>query len=61
MIWYLRSMGDRDAHCGELRPNGKVHAKCGAVFAPPPYLRGGLPGEPPDPQQVCSACRKVEH
>ncbi|MGH3548959.1 MAG: hypothetical protein ACRDQU_12780 [Pseudonocardiaceae bacterium] len=43
-------MGDRDTHRGELRPSGKVHAKCGALFTPPQYLRRGLPGGPPDPQ-----------
>ncbi|MEO7195257.1 MAG: hypothetical protein ABIZ05_10600 [Pseudonocardiaceae bacterium] len=61
VTWYLRSLGDRDTHRGELRPtSGKVHAECGAVFTPPQYLRGGLPGAPPDPQQVCTACRRVE-
>ncbi|MEO7195953.1 MAG: hypothetical protein ABIZ05_14255 [Pseudonocardiaceae bacterium] len=60
MTWYLRSISDRDTHRGELQPSGKVHAECGAVFTPPAYLRGGLPGEPPDPKQVCSACRGVK-
>jgi hypothetical protein len=34
--WYLRSMGDRDTHCGELQPDGSVRARCGVSFQPRP-------------------------
>ena len=61
MEWYLRSLGDRDTHRGELRPDGTVTAVCGAVFRPVQYLGKdpALSGEPADPQQVCLTCRHV--
>ncbi|MGH3845640.1 MAG: hypothetical protein ACRDS0_30065 [Pseudonocardiaceae bacterium] len=57
--WYLRSMGDRDTHRGELRPDGTVTAACGINFHPLCLLRDtgpALPGLPPDPDQICPAC-----
>jgi hypothetical protein len=37
-----------------------VHAVCGAEFVPLtigwPPVRGPLPGNPPDPDQVCQEC-----
>lgn len=58
MPWYLRSTGDADTHRGQLRPDGTVVAECGAQFRPPPIVPGGpaLPGEPPDPDQICPDC-----
>ncbi len=68
--WYLRSLGDHDTHHGDLRDDGTVVARCGIGFTPRPTLRvagpppgrlviGGfaLPGNPPDPDQVCPRCR----
>jgi hypothetical protein len=57
--WYLRSMGDRDTHCGELQPDGSVRARCGVSFQPRPlpYNRIALPGQPQDPDQICPQCR----
>jgi hypothetical protein len=65
MSWYLRSLGDHDTHCGELREDGTVLARCGTSFTPRPTLKvvrplpvtlviGGLAlrGRPPDPDQV---------
>jgi len=67
--WFLRSLGDHDTHRGELRGDGTVLARCGAVFTPRPTLRiaGPPPGQlvtgdlalrgnPPDPDQVCQEC-----
>lgn len=59
VTWYLRSGGDHDTHRGELRANGTVTASCGVEFVPRPLVFGrgpGLPGYPPDPDQVCPAC-----
>ena len=61
MAWYLRSIGDRDTHRSELRhPDGTVTATCGIRFRPRELLRGAtaLRGEPPDPDQICPACRR---
>lgn len=57
--WYLRSAGDCDTHCGELRPDGMVAALCGAVFVPKPLPldRIALPGHPQDRDQICPACQ----
>ncbi|MFY9809432.1 MAG: hypothetical protein WCC38_18620 [Pseudonocardiaceae bacterium] len=60
VTWFLRSMSDRDTHRGRLQPNGTVVAACGAVFRPGDYLPRGLPGDPPDPEQVCPDCRRVK-
>ena len=62
MRWYLRSMADRDTHHGTLRGDGLVVAECGAVFEPIslPFGRLSLPGEPPDPDQVCPTCRRPQ-
>lgn len=59
--WFVRSMGDADTHRGVYSPATRsVHAMCGIEFQPvpvswPPKL-GPLPGNPPDPQQVCPQC-----
>jgi hypothetical protein len=57
--WYVRSTGERDTHsAGGVHRDGSVVAVCGARFRP--LLVGGrtaLPGHPPDPEQVCPACR----
>ena len=61
MPWYLRSIGDRDTHRSELlHPDGTVTAACGIRFRPRELLRGAiaLRGEPPDPDQICPACRR---
>jgi hypothetical protein len=61
MPWYLRSIGDRDTHRGTLlHPDGTVSAACGIRFRPRELLCGAtaLPGEPPDPGQICPACRR---
>ena len=57
--WYLRSIGDRDTHRGELQPNGIVRSACGVSFQPRtlPYGRLALPGPPQDPDQICPQCR----
>ncbi len=60
--WYVRTTADRDTHRGTLRDDGNVHAECGEVFRPIKPLRNrgpALPGEPPDPEQVCLTCCKV--
>jgi hypothetical protein len=56
MTWYRRSMNDHDTHRGHLR-RGRVMAVCGVEFSPLRAWRksgSALPGEPPDPEQVCS-------
>lgn len=71
MTWFLRSLGDHDTHQGQLGSDGTVRAVCGAMFRPRPTLRveGPSPGElvegplalrgnPPDPEQICSACQR---
>jgi hypothetical protein len=57
--WYLRSLADRDTHCGELRADGSVCALCGVEFVPRALPLGdpALPVSPLDPDQVCPACR----
>lgn len=70
LSWYLRSLGDRDTHRGQMRGDGTVLARCGVSFTPRPTLRvvGPPPGElvsagpalrghPPDPEQVCPQCQ----
>jgi hypothetical protein len=69
--WFLRSLGDQDTHRGELRRDGTVLARCGALFIPRPTLMVAGPppgtlvtgplalkGSPPDPDQVCPACQR---
>lgn len=61
MAWYLRSIGDRDTHRDALaHPDGTITAACGIRFRPRELLRGkkALPGEPPDPDQICPACHR---
>ncbi|MGH3752862.1 MAG: hypothetical protein ACRDRP_09230 [Pseudonocardiaceae bacterium] len=60
MSWYLRTAKDADTHRGELRPDGMVTARCGAVFAPLPlpFDRIALPGHPQDRDQICPGCRR---
>lgn len=73
MTWYLRSLGDHDTHCGDLRADGTVLASCGVSFTPRLTLRvaGPPPGElvaagpalkgkPPDPDQICRECEHCE-
>jgi hypothetical protein len=63
-------LGDHDTHRGELREDGMVLARCGALFIPWPTLKVvgpppgtlvtgplPLPGSPPDPDQVCPDCQ----
>ncbi len=61
MSWYLRSMGDRDTHRGQLQADGMVVAWCGIRF-PPRLLPGGLalPGHPQDRDQICPQCHQVK-
>ena len=59
--WFLRSMSDKDTHRGIYSPATRnVHSRCGLEFIPLPIgIRGdriSLPGEPPDPDQVCPTC-----
>jgi hypothetical protein len=58
--WYLRSIGDRDTHCGELQSDGSVLGRCGVEFRarPLPYGRIALPYYPADPEQICPQCRE---
>ncbi len=60
-LWWLRSMADHDTHRG-LKSGGSVDAACGIRFAPRPVAFGGeaLPGEPPDPDQICPQCLLVQ-
>jgi hypothetical protein len=63
--WYVRSMSDNDTHLGwYCTTTRNVHAVCGTEFVP---LRIGwrgdrlaLPGQPPDPKQVCPNCYTAE-
>jgi hypothetical protein len=58
--WYLRSMSDNDTHYGSWSGVSRsVHALCGVEFQPVRLPYGGtfLPGMPPDPDQICPACR----
>ena len=57
MRWYLRSLCDRDTHRGELRKDGTVVALCGVTFRP--RLLPALPGQPPDPVQICPQCYRA--
>lgn len=60
MHWYVRSLADQDTHRGELSlVTHSVRAVCGVEFVPLKALRNRgpeLPGQPPDPEQVCPAC-----
>ncbi len=58
MSWYLRSLGDRDTHRGALCNDGTVVTLCGVTFRPRllPDSAGALPGQPPDPAQICPQC-----
>ncbi|MGH3943517.1 MAG: hypothetical protein ACRDRY_15850 [Pseudonocardiaceae bacterium] len=61
MSWYLRSIGDADTHCGDLRDDGAVLGRCGVVFQPRqlPLGRLALPGQPQDRDQICPQCYRV--
>ncbi|MGH3823767.1 MAG: hypothetical protein ACRDRA_13205 [Pseudonocardiaceae bacterium] len=60
--WYLRSMGDRDTHCGTYSiMTSSVHAACGAEFEPLKRTNGApivLTPAPPDPDQICPTCQR---
>ncbi len=58
MTWYLRSTSDHDTHRGRLGRNGAVVAQCGIRFEPRTiaFGRKALPGDPPDPDQICPKC-----
>ena len=62
MPWYLRSMADQDTHRGEYSiTSHKVHAACGLQFVPLKLADGAplvLPGDPPDPDQICPDCHQ---
>lgn len=63
--WYVRSMGDNDTHRGRYCTTTRsVHALCGMEFMPLPIGWGGhrlaLPGQPPDPEQICSDCYRAQ-
>jgi hypothetical protein len=59
--WFLQSMSDGDTHRGVYSSaTGTVHARCGAEFKPLKKTNGApivLVPVPPDPVQICSACR----
>ena len=61
MSWYLRSLCDHDTHRGELRKDGTVVALCGVTFRPRLLPAGAvaLPGQPPDPAQICPQCYRA--
>jgi hypothetical protein len=63
MHWYVRTTADGDTHCGDLSPdNRRVHGLCGVEFVPFKALRDRgpeLPRYPPDPGQICAACRRA--
>ena len=60
--WFLRSMGDRDTNCGTYSTATRsVHAMCGIEFQPLKRITGApilLTPVPPDPAQICPACRR---
>jgi len=61
MPWYLCSIGDHDTHRGELlHPDGTVTVACGIRFRPHPLLHSAIAPRsgPPDPDQICLACRR---
>lgn len=62
MNWFLRSMGDRDTHCGTYSiATRSVHAACGAEFQPLTLTNGApivLAPSPPDPDQICPQCKR---
>ncbi|MGH3887775.1 MAG: hypothetical protein ACRDSZ_14625 [Pseudonocardiaceae bacterium] len=58
MTWFMLSMGKHSTHHGGLVA-GSVLADCELVLAVSRAVRLDLePGEsPPDPDQICPACR----
>lgn len=61
MTWYWRSLSDRDTYRGNVR-RGRVLAACGVELAPLRAWRNSgsaLPGEPPDPDQICPECYRT--
>lgn len=60
MPWYLRSLADQDTHRGEyFMASRTVQAACGLQFVPLKLADGAplvLPGNPPDPDQICPYC-----
>ena len=57
MSWYLQSYQDHDTHQGTLN-RGRVSARCDIQFVPLPiaFGRKALPGDPPNPDQICREC-----
>ena len=63
MGWYLRSMADRDTHhASGVHRDGSVVAACNARFRPRLLPSGtkALPGQPPDPEQICPRCKQAQ-
>jgi hypothetical protein len=59
--WYLRTHADGDTHRGTLDREGVVRADCGTSFRPQWLAIRDIafPGYPPDPAQICPACKLV--
>jgi hypothetical protein len=58
-LWFLRSLRDQDTHRGRYSiATRSVFTECGLEFQPLrlPFGRLALPGNPPDPDQVCPRC-----
>lgn len=60
--WFMRSFKDGDTHkSAGLLVRGEVTALCGKKFKPLPLGVHGerlyFPADPPDPLQVCEACK----
>lgn len=60
--WFLRSMGDRDTHCGSYSITTRsVHAVCGIEFQPLKRTTGApiVLAAPPDRDQICLRCQRA--
>lgn len=63
VAWWVAGLGDGQTHRGFYSPATRsVHARCGIEFRPIevgwPPKRGPLPGNPPDPDQICPRCQE---
>ncbi|MGH3930550.1 MAG: hypothetical protein ACRDTF_11310 [Pseudonocardiaceae bacterium] len=56
MTWYVASLRDHDTHLAADLTDGAVTASCGRSFHP--LVR--LPGQPPDPLQICLTCAESQ-